>query len=430
MASSPRRIHIAIIGGGIGGLSLAIGLQKYPHVSFTIFESHSSYSEIGAGLGFTTNAHRAMACISPALYEKFKSIALFNGTEEKRGFALRHQIGEEGPDEGKEIIEVQIPPGLEQSSVHRNDFLNVLIGCLPGGGKSCVEFGKRLVDVKEAEDEKLVCVFADGMSVNADAVVGCDGLNSVSRSFVFGKDSELSRPRFTGKIAYRAIVPMEKAVNAIGEKQARNRQMYLRHHGFIITYAVAQGTLLNIVGFRTTGSETWEGEWFRPAKQKDYEKDFKRWGQIVQKLISLVAQPDLWAIFDHPPVSAYHKGRLCLLGDVAHTTAPHYGQGAGIALEDAHVLSSLLGRCTSTFNLSAAFKAYDYVRVPRTTRVMAASRGQGNVLCFEDPDAGSDLNKVAEFLNWDRRLWLWDFDVDEHCKQALKKFEEVTELPR
>jgi salicylate hydroxylase len=172
MASSSLPIHIAIIGRGIGGLSFAIGLQKYPHISFTIYESHSSFSEIGAGLGFTTNAHRAMSLISPALYEKFKSVALFNGTEEKRGFAFRHQVGDEGPDEGTEIIEVQIPPGT---------------------------------------------------SVDADVVVGCDGLKSVSRPYVFGRKSELSRPRFTGKIAYRAIIPMERAIKAIGEKQAKNR---------------------------------------------------------------------------------------------------------------------------------------------------------------------------------------------------------------
>jgi len=227
-----------------------------------------------------------MSLISPALYEKFKSVALFNGTEEKRGFAFRHQVGDEGPDEGREIIEVQIPPGLEQSSVHRNDFLDVLVGCLPDGGKSCVHFGKRLVDVREGEDEQLVCVFADRTSVIADVVVGCDGLKSVCRPFVYGCESELSRPRFTGKIAYRGIVPMEKAVKAIGEGQARNRQMYLGHHGFVITYAVAKGTLLNVVGFRTTGSETWEEEWFRPAKQEEYEREFKGWGKTVMSLIS------------------------------------------------------------------------------------------------------------------------------------------------
>jgi salicylate hydroxylase len=242
MASSPtdRPLHIAIIGGSIGGLSLAIGLQKHTHITFTIYESHTSFGEIGAGLGFTSNAHRAMSLISPTLYEKFKSVALFNGTEEKRGVAFRHQVGEKGPDEGKEIIEVQIPVGLEQSSVHRKDMLDVLVGCLPSGGKNCAEFEKRMVGVRDGEDGKMICVFADGTTAEADVVVGCDEIKSACRPFVFGKDSELSKTLFSGKIAYRAMVPMDKAVEAIGEKQARNRQMYLGHHGFLISYAVAK----------------------------------------------------------------------------------------------------------------------------------------------------------------------------------------------
>jgi salicylate hydroxylase len=61
--------------------------------------------------------------------------------------------------------------------------------------------------------------------------------------------------RGRGFLVYRRMVSMEKAVNAIGEKQARYRQMYLEHHGFMISYAVAKGTLLNIIGFLTTGSE-------------------------------------------------------------------------------------------------------------------------------------------------------------------------------
>jgi salicylate hydroxylase len=62
--------------------------------------------------------------------------------------------------------------------------------------------------------------------------------------------------------------------------------MYLGHHGFMIIYAVTKGTLLIVVGFRTTGSDTWEGEWFRPAKQEEYERDFKGWGKTVKSLIS------------------------------------------------------------------------------------------------------------------------------------------------
>jgi salicylate hydroxylase len=95
-----------------------------------------------------------------------------------------------------------------------------------------------------------------------------------------------------------------------------------------------------------------------------------------------------------------------------------------MSIEDAYILSGLLGHCASASDLSVAFKAYDYVRVPRTCKVIAASREQGNLLCFESSEARSDLNQIAERLNWDRRLWMWDLDVEGHCKEALEKFEE------
>jgi salicylate hydroxylase len=105
----PKTIHIVIIGGGIGSLSLAIGLSKYPHLTFKIYESHCSFTEIRAGIGFNSNSHRAMSLISSGLYEGYKSIALFNGKEEKRGVNFQYQVGEKGVDEGKEVIEVLLP---------------------------------------------------------------------------------------------------------------------------------------------------------------------------------------------------------------------------------------------------------------------------------------------------------------------------------
>jgi len=93
-------------------------------------------------------------------------------------------------------------------------------------------------------------------------------------------------------------------------------------------------------------------------------------------------------------------------------------------MRNACILSSLLGHCTSTSGISAAFKAYDFVRIPRTCKVITLSREQGKLLCFESPEAGSDLEKIAERLDWDRRLWMWDLDVETHFQEALEKFEE------
>src|ERR1700712_1496027 len=111
----------------------------------------------------------------------------------------------------------------------------------------------------------------------------------------------------------------------------------------------------------------------------------------------MIQGPDIWAIFDHPEVPTFHKGRLCLLGDAAHATTPHFGQGAGMALEDAYVLSNLLGRCNG--DVEKAFEAYDYVRVPRALKVTSLSLQHGKVLDMEGDGIGDDLAKIADWLN-------------------------------
>jgi len=93
-------------------------------------------------------------------------------------------------------------------------------------------------------------------------------------------------------------------------------------------------------------------------------------------------------------------------------------------IEDAYVPSSLLGHCSSSSDPPAAFKAYDCVRMPRTYKVSVTSREQGNILCFESPEAGSDLKKIAERLDREKRLWMWNLDVEGDCTEAQGKFGE------
>lgn len=61
----------------------------------------------------------------------------------------------------------------------------------------------------------------------------------------------------------------------------------------------------------------------------------------------------MWALFDHPPAKTYYKGRMCLSGDAAHASAPHQGAGAGMALEDAYIMSSLLSAVQTSSDAEA-----------------------------------------------------------------------------
>lgn len=94
-----------------------------------------------------------------------------------------------------------------------------------------------------------------------------------------------------------------------------------------------------------------------------------------------------------------------------------------MAIEDAYVLSNLLGKCTSAADIEAAFQGYDAVRVPRALKVTEMSLAHGKVLDMEGDGVGDDLEKLAEKLNSTVR-WIWNEDLESHLAQATKKFEE------
>jgi salicylate hydroxylase len=127
--------------------------------------------------------------------------------------------------------------------------------------------------------------------------------------------------------------------------------------------------------------------------------------------------PDVWALFDHPPAPTYYKGRLCLVGDAAHASTPHQGAGAGQAIEDAFILSSLLGQVGSPDNIDQVFKAYDAVRRPRSQKVVTTSREVSKIYEFENEKLGFDFVKAEECLRgW--YDWIWNEDLQEQLRKA------------
>lgn len=131
----------------------------------------------------------------------------------------------------------------------------------------------------------------------------------------------------------------------------------------------------------------------------------------------MIEKPDVWALFDHPPAPVFYNGRLCLLGDAAHATTPHQGAGAGQAIEDALVLSTLLGQVKSLADIEDAFKAYDAVRRPRSQRVVTTSREASHLYELENETIKYDLDKAREELEV-RCKWIWDEDLSAQVKTA------------
>jgi salicylate hydroxylase len=145
--------------------------------------------------------------------------------------------------------------------------------------------------------------------------------------------------------------------------------------------------------------------------------DFGGWSTHVKNILSQMQKPNIWAIFNHPPAPFYNRGRVCLLGDAAHASSPHCGAGAGMAIEDAYVLSGLVGEEGIEGNFEAVFKAFDAVRRERTQKLVRHSKEQAEIYEFEKVDVGNpDDKEQIQKLLLDRMDWIWNEDLPAEMK--------------
>jgi salicylate hydroxylase len=129
-------------------------------------------------------------------------------------------------------------------------------------------------------------------------------------------------------------------------------------------------------------------------------------------------------MWEHLPARTYVDGPICIMGDAAHSTTPWQGSGAGISVEDALILSALLGQITSREQAPAALKVYDEVRRPRTQRVVKSSRETGLIFCGRNPEYTLDVAGVQGKLpsRWD---FILDFDNAKARDEAVQKLKAV-----
>lgn len=414
--------NLAIIGGGIAGLALAIGLQRHG-VPFHIYESAHSFGEIGAGLGLNQASQLAMKLIDPALYEGFKTHATHNDSMPDTWYLVHWGMDSKtrtadgyGPKAGDLLANIDAP-GAGVSSVHRAHFLDELVKLVP---KDCVTFGKRVLDVIDQGDSVRID-FKDGTSATHSAAIGCDGIKSQTRTSLLGKEYG---PVFSGKYCYRGTVPMDVAAAALGDKMARNSYFHVGYGGHLLHMPIDNGATMNVVAFASKEGDWTDPTWIAEATKEDLLRDFDGWGDATTKILNLMQSQSRWALFNDPPAPTYYKNRVALLGDAAHATTPHMGSGAGMAIEDAYIMSCLLGLArASGDDMPVAFSVYDELRRIRSQRLVTRSKRMGMFWELEAPGIGDDPEKFR--ANAENQFsWVWEHDLEkelEYGKQLLKE---------
>ncbi|EPE35131.1 FAD/NAD(P)-binding protein [Glarea lozoyensis ATCC 20868] len=437
---SHQKPTIAIVGGGLAGLTLSIGLTRkgIPH---TIYESAAKFAEIGAGIALGPNSITALELIDPRIKDVLKKCVSYNEGLDGQGEGvgadewLDIRIGEE--QDFNSIITTIRHTGSDKpgrACVHRAKFLEGLIDLIP---PSTAVFGKSLTSITEVPSTgKLSLSFADGTSATADAIIACDGIKSVARqNYVLTGpiDQKISRPVFTNDVAYRGMFPRDRFSQIVdGAISTGKGNLFCGPSSYVVMYPVEKGAMMNVVAIKNISSQKSqatssqrETNWVQNVTQETMLEDFEGWGAPIKALLKNIESPQRWALYDHLPASTFVKGRVALMGDAAHATTPHQGQGAGMAFEDSLVLSNILGQVlneaptqesevqeTVHMNkcIESCLQAYDEVRRLRTQKVTATSREMGEIIGFAGKGIGRDLGKLK--ANLDVRMnWIWDVDL-------------------
>jgi salicylate hydroxylase len=338
-----RRVpRIAIVGGGVGGLATALALERRG-AEIVVCEQSPALNEIGAGLNLSPNALMALRVLgvedqvvalgSESDFLVIRSWKSGRIISRMRRGAFRQQFG---------------APNL---TVHRADLLDVLCGALKTVN---LHFGARCIAVEQC-DRSGVVRLADGSEIEADIIVGADGIHSVVRKTLFGPDA----PRFTGCICWRGMAATRALPRDIAVAEGA---MWMGPHGHVVHYPVRRGELINIVAHFDSDSWT-EESWTRECDVSELTSTYAGWHPDLLRLYPYSAKWYKWALYDRDPVERWSKGRITLLGDSAHAMLPYLGQGAAMALEDACVLSAAITRHAN--DLDEALLAYERARTPR-----------------------------------------------------------------
>jgi salicylate hydroxylase len=344
-------MRIAIIGGGIGGLTAARALLRRGF-EVAVYEAAPELKEIGAGVALGPNAMKALRSLD--LEDAVRAVAWESEFQQLRNWHSGRIISRT-PRTARF--------GATGCTAHRADLLDVLSASLP---QEIVKLGTRCVSV-ETTDHGASARFTDGSEIEADVIVGADGIHSAVRASLFGPDA----PRFTGKICYRCLVP----VDAIpGGMSSTDTATWLGPHGAVVVYLVRRGELVNVAAHYDNDSWT-EESWIRECTRAEVTDNYRGWHPDLLRIFSASERLYKWALYDRDPLPQWTKGRATILGDAAHPMLPYLGQGACQAMEDGCVLATALA--SKPDDPRAALQLYERVRLPRASRVVLTARARG-----------------------------------------------------
>ena len=383
-----KRPTVIVAGGGIGGLSAALGLAN-KGCDVTVLEQADRFGEIGAGIQIGPNAFHAMDYLGVGDAGRAKAVY------------IDRLVMMDGMT-GAEIAHIPVGEAFRQrfgnpyAVIHRSDLHGVLLDACRAHASITLVNRQRVVGYEHTAAGAKVRTEA-GSTFESDAVVGCDGVRSKIREQLTGGDPL----RLSGHVAYRAVLPIEKMPEDLRWNAAT---LWAGPKCHMVHYPLQGWKTFNLVA-------TFQGEIESVGVNEpgNREEILSRFGHIVpkaRKLLEIPTEWRRWVLGDREPIENWTEGRVTLLGDAAHPMHQYFAQGACMAMEDAVCLADQVERCQGNF--TSAFLAYQENRIVRAYRVVLSARMLGRLYHAEGVErkirnsvlGAKSANEFYDGLQW------------------------------
>ena len=377
----PTQQKIAIVGAGLGGAAAATLLQK-AGFQVDVYEQAPAFSRIGAGIHMGPNImkiFRRMG-IEQQLSEMGSHPDFWFSRDGATGdYLSRIPLGEFARKEY----------GAAYITVHRGDLHALQMSTIAPG---TTHFNKCLTRLEET-DTHVNLYFSDGTSTQADIVIGADGINSKIREELLGAE----KPLYSGWVAHRALIRSEELTRYHLNFENCVKWWSEDRHMMVYHTTAKRDEYYYVTGVPHPAWD-FQGNFVDSSREEMFDA-FQGYNPTVQALIESSESVTKWPLLNRNPLPLWSRGRLVLLGDACHPMKPHMAQGAGMAIEDA----AMLTRCLQETGLSdyrTAFNLYEANRKNRASRVQAVSNANTWLRTQEDP------------------AWVYGYDLYSHALES------------
>lgn len=354
-----NNLKVVIIGAGMGGLATGIALRQAGY-EVQIYDRVSQLRPAGAGISLWSNGVKVLNRLGLG-----KEIASIGGLMEQVSYYN---------SAGEKLTNFSLQPlvddvGQQPYPVARTDLQEMLLDVF---GATNVQLNSKCVAVEQNADS-VTAIFEDGHRATGDILVAADGTHSIIRNYVLGY---AALRRYVGYVNWNGLVPASEDLAPrnswdvyVGEhKRASMMPVGGDRFYFFFDVPLPKGTVSS------------------PDYREELTNFFKGWAKPVQNLIQRLDpfKTNRVEIHDIEPLQTLVRGRVALLGDAAHSTAPDLGQGGCQAMEDALVLAMFLQ--TTNISVEDALKRYETVRKDRVADVMTRARKRSNMTHGKEPE--------------------------------------------